>query len=588
MVTWIVRTLAVTMLLGGGMPAAGAVDTAARPAPAGLLQAADDDEDDDDDDGNRRLRGLVAALPADRLGDWLVGDVTVRVDAATRIDEDDAPITVGTCVSVQYRITAGIARARRIAGTDAWHCDGTSPTPAREATGVLERLPDGMIGVWRVAGVEYTSDAQTTLELDHGPFVLDGCVDVRYRADFRAIEIGTTEADDCGDTATRTQTGAIGARPAGTIGDWTIGAVTATADAQTTVDTEDGPLAVGGCATLRWHAQAGGNRAVGIEAEHRWRCGDGSATNRRYGTVDVLPATTLGVWTIAGEQYRVDESTQIEADDDHPIVVGGCVRVTSAVVAGVNQAYRIHASDAERCAGGAPDDRETQRVYATITAMPAPPFLLGSWTIGTLTALADADTRFESGASMAVGDCVEAEYRVVAGANRLTAVEPRRAARCADGVTRGYGTLTVIPAGGAVGDWTIGGTVVRVDGSTVLDQEHGPFVIGAWVELHARLVGGRLTATRLETAVAPGTGGIDAVGTLDARPTDDTGAWVIGGTSYTATDDVQVALDAAAARSRSATPVFVTVNAYRDAAGVLRLTQVRSGGYTLLVPALRR
>lgn len=596
---FILRLLAVVILAIGSVPAASAVGITGMPAPDARAPGDDgddggdggeedeeDDGDDGDEEGDRHLRGLVEAMPADRLGDWVVGGITVRADSSTRFDDDDEPITVGTCVSVRYRISAGASLARRIASTDAYRCDGTSPAPAREVTGILERMPDGLIGVWRIGGIDYTSDARTTVELDEGPFVIGGCVEVRVRRDASVSAIGTTEAADCGDTATREVTGTISARPVGTIGDWTVGAVTAAADAQTTLDTEDGTLAIGGCATLRWREQAGASQAVEIEAEHRWRCGDGSATNRRYGVVEAIPATTYGVWTIAGELYHVDASTRIDEDGEGPIAVGSCVRVTAAVVAGVSRAYRMHASDAGHCSGGAPDDAETQRVYATIAALPAAPYL-GAWTIGALSYVANADTQFESGASYAVGDCVEAEYRVVAGTSVLTDVEPRRAARCVGGgVMRSYGTLSAMPVGGGAGDWTIGGTVVLVDGSTVLDPEHGPFVIGAWVEVHARLVAGRLTATKLETAVAPGTGGIDAVGTLDTRPADDTGSWVIGGTSYAATDDIQVALEDGARSARSA-PVFVSVNAYRDAAGVLRLTQIRSGGYTLVLPALQ-
>ena len=80
-----------------------------------------------------------------------------------------------------------------------------------------------------------------------------------------------------------------------------------------------------------------------------------------------------------------------------------------------------------------------------------------------------------------------------------------------DGRDELKGAIESLPAGpGFQGDWRVAGRIVHVTAATVLDQEHGTFVIGALVEVHGLMrADGSIDATRIELKSSLGGPGED-------------------------------------------------------------------------------
>jgi hypothetical protein len=62
-----------------------------------------------------------------------------------------------------------------------------------------------------------------------------------------------------------------------------------------------------------------------------------------------------------------------------------------------------------------------------------------------------------------------------------------------------YGTIEKMPAPGSVGEWVISGKAVQVTKDTKLEEDHGPFQVGAYVEVEGLEYEGKFIATEIET-----------------------------------------------------------------------------------------
>ena len=78
------------------------------------------------------------------------------------------------------------------------------------------------------------------------------------------------------------------------------------------------------------------------------------------------------------------------------------------------------------------------------------------------------------------------------------------------GETSFEGAIESLPQGGLIGDWRVAGRTVHVSSSTEIDQDDGPAVIGAQVEVKGTtLPDGSTNATRVEVRPSTGGGGGD-------------------------------------------------------------------------------
>ena len=261
------------------------------------------------------------------------------------------------------------------------------------------------------------------------------------------------------------------------------------------------------------------------------------------GPVQAMPASGLtGDWTIASRAVRTDAATLIKQELGR-IGVGATVEVKGADAGGgVVLATTIEVK--QGVPGSLPPiggGNGLGEFTGAIESMPAAG-LLGTWRIAGRTVIAVSATRlqqelggFRVGAIVEVHGLVGASGSVTASKIEVkggggTPVPPGAGADLEI-----VGTIDALPAAGLLGDWRVGGRLVRVAATTVLDVEHGAFEVGVPVEVHgiADAVGA-LLATRIERTAGNGAPTPAAMfwGSVDAMPgpaTAPIGLWQIGG-----------------------------------------------------------
>lgn len=99
-----------------------------------------------------------------------------------------------------------------------------------------------------------------------------------------------------------------------------------------------------------------------------------------------------------------------------------------------------------------------------------------------------------------------------------------------------HGAISKLPATpNLVGDWTVGGKIIHVSTTTILQQEIGQAVVGAYVEIKGTPNSdGSVTATKIEVQLSPGAGGggeANFIGNIEELPstTGRIGDWKVAG-----------------------------------------------------------
>lgn len=414
--------------------------------------------------------------------------------------------------------------------------------------------------------------------------------------------------------------GIINSRPAGNVGTWVVGGRAFVANAGTEFDTDEGPLVVGACAKVHYLSSGGVDVAHEIDSEPPHDCGlsgtpsptpsitptpsvTPSATpvrSEHRGLIESRPLGLLGEWQIGGLVFIADNNTEFDMDEG-PLTVGSCAKVHFFVSNGQRVAREIDAESPRDCPGGAPtptpDPREDSKLFARIDAFPPAPYI-GTWIIGGSEFQANSRTEFEQEhGPFAVGKCVKAEYAPMNGVNTLKEVETEDDYKCQGGsgepsnTFKTYGVIdsftTTVPS-----TWVISGISYAVTSATKLEAEHGPFQVGAYVEVKYTLSGTLRSAIKIETHLAPGRGSHNQLGVLNVRPSDDWGEWVIGGATYRGDPAMRVELPppvfaagGAGVAEQAGQRVFIN---YYVQGGVNMLTLVRAMPNEVYLPAIVR
>ncbi len=280
-----------------------------------------------------KFTGTVEMLPdtMGRIGDWTVSGVIVHVTAATRIDQDDAPVAVGVKVEVKG--------ARRADGSvDAYKISVDSDTDGNNGVVVfratVESLPDaaGRIGVWSVGGRKVNVTANTMLKPGADAFAVGFFVQVRGNKrpdgsiDALDIEVknrgggGGNFVEFCGTVEMLPGT-------PGQIGMWKVSGRMVNVTADTRIKLKNGPVAVGSKVDVKGALQADGSiNAVKIKVKNR------GGQFELKGTIESLPATPdlVGDWKVSGRTVHVTAATEIERKYGM-VMVGAFVEVEGAL-----------------------------------------------------------------------------------------------------------------------------------------------------------------------------------------------------------------------------------------------------------------
>ncbi len=366
--------------------------------------------------------------------------------------------------------------------------------------------------------------------------------------------------------------GVVEAMPAGMIGQWTIGGRTVTADERTEFNQEDGRLAVGVCAEVKFEDDRSAAEEISYELMSKCTGDDGTGTPRPsrtpdagptptrtpghdddrdvYGFIEQMPAGgRQGTWVIGGVQYSADANTEFEQDYG-AFAVGVCVEVDYEE-GSPRRATEIETKQSYKCSrgddNGSGDDRPHGELYGVLESFPSG--WIGEWKIGGMTFQASSRTEIkQEGGPFEVGKIVKVEFYVdSAGVNQALEIKTRWPSDDDDDDDdrregedgHAYGVINSFPAG-LVGEWIIGGLSYTADSRTEFEQEGRAFAEGVKVRVEYVLSdGGARRAKEIKTT--DDNGGVDdgshfkLLGYVKEMPANGfVGVWKVGDVTFEA------------------------------------------------------
>ncbi len=254
-----------------------------------------------------------------------------------------------------------------------------------------------------------------------------------------------------------------------------------------------------------------------------------------YGTISVLPNTNgfIGNWTVAGKTVRVTSSTKVEQKYG-ALAVGAYVKVEGALQSDGS----VNASEIETKSGGGSG---STKYYGNIEALPSAAGLIGNWTVGGKTVRVTATTYLnQEDGPFVIGAHVEVEGATQAdGSINASKVETDDSSG-GNSNSEFKGTIESLPSTtNRVGDWKVGGRIVRVTATTEIKQEKGTIAVGAYVEVKGTpQADGSLLASKIELEESTSSGGSGSnpsyakfYGVIEALPNTAgfIGQWTVSG-----------------------------------------------------------
>ena len=460
--------------------------------------------------------------------------------------------------------------------------------PGAEVYGVLNSFPDKFMGDWTVDNVVYTATKQTRFRMEEGLFYVGACVRVDYDPNsMTALMIGTAEHDKCGALSSQYLIGVIDQVPStytetltGTkdiTATWVISGVEFVSSPQTKFETENGPLAQGTCAAVKYQDDNGTNMASEIQSEKMYRCLDNVSFNQAFGYLVTYPSDLIGTWMISDTNgmsltFESDASTVVYNHGDQ-LQEGACTGVKYYTNQGINYAAFIRVGPSEMCQGRFGNNQPPSKLIATVDSRPDGTNV-GPWSMAGVTLTATESTRIEEEHDpLAVGSCADAKYDPTNGAMQIWNLEGEETEDCqTEGGTPQFnlfGTIEMMPSSGITGTWQVSGVSFQAISSTQVDSRHGDFAIGAYVKVNFTYDTGtgERTAQMIQTHVAPGYGWKNFHGRFEGWIYNKSGdKLIVDGQTYNADPDISTS-------TKLQTGDQVWVNAYQEA-GATFVTQV--------------
>ncbi|MFY9607298.1 MAG: DUF5666 domain-containing protein [Blastocatellia bacterium] len=270
----------------------------------------------------------------------------------------------------------------------------------------------------------------------------------------------------------------------------------------------------------------------------------GENETKLTGIIESLPSTAgfIGDWRVGGRIVHVTSATTIEQQDGR-VEVGASVKVEGRVRSDNSvDATKIEVKtgsggdDGNGSGSGSDDSSDQPKFKGTIQSLPGTGGFIGDWRVGGRTIHVSSSTRIETEyGPVSMGAFVEIKGAVQAdGSMDANKIEVKSNVAGDDGRDELKGAIESLPAGqGFVGDWRVNGRTVHVTLATILNQEHGAFVIGAPVEVKGTMrADGSIDAMRIELQNASSGSGAEGQsanlkGTIQSFPNGSTliGDW---------------------------------------------------------------
>jgi hypothetical protein len=281
--------------------------------------------------------GAIQSLPASGLlGTWVVAGKTVQVVSTTRLEQEDGGFAVGAIVEVEgLTDPSGVIIASQIE-LKSGGAPGVQPPPDDlQIEGTIDALPaGGLIGTWQVAGRSVIVTAGTELDGENGAFAVGVTVEVKGSPDPTGAILATEIESEPGTGASEPALeffGTVQALPSGAsglIGVWNVGGKLVSVTAQTVIEAEDAPIAVGTAVEVQGWLQADG-MIDAQKIESQTEVGDmpgvgpqaveffDSQSSRFFVTASSAEIAALdggafgGAWQRTGQTFNVGGSTAV-------------------------------------------------------------------------------------------------------------------------------------------------------------------------------------------------------------------------------------------------------------------------------------
>lgn len=479
------------------------------------------------------LTGPVQMRPVDSVGEWTVAGIPVTVDSATVIEERVGPALVGAWVQVEGTASAGAITAHRLKVVPAQASvklagilDDLSPTSATvdsigvgvdaatllvanptvgEAVGIKAAiLDDGSLLARRIQGMTPASGGDNGGPA--GPPEL-GNTQTEVRGVLQSMDLSDPDS--------------------GLAGVWRVSGITVTVALTTEIDTQAGPVVVGGWVKVK----GAGDGSGGLDANEA-KVVDTGTVHKLAGILAELTDSSV---TIDGITVALNSATII----DDTAAVGQQVEVLSQLQAdGTMLAVKINAGQQ---GDPAPNPDGTVVFVGTVESLPAAG-LVGQWVVSGQTLSVTLSTEIDQAkANVAVGVHVKIDA-VQESDGSLTAVEihvlngPGHDDQGNNGnFIKFTGLVVSLPPSDLIGQWVVAGRTVSVTANTQINQDAGPVAVGVLVKVEGyRLADGTVRAQEIEVKDRgndlPDDGEIHVVGVVEARPVDtNLGSWIIAG-----------------------------------------------------------
>ncbi len=400
---------------------------------------------------------------------WVIGARTVRVDANTEIDEDDGPAVAGAWAEVHAVVESdGGLYAREIKiEDDAEETPEATETPRPTRTPPATHTPEASETPHptRTPEASETPHPTRTPEASETPHPT------------RTPEASETPHPTRTPEASRTPEDEARFEWEGVIEtmspvSWTVESRVFLIDAQTVIDTRQGPAVIGAWAEVKAALTGAGDllaRRIKIED----RVPDGAKIEFR-GPIESIPPPS---WVVAGRTLAIDEDTEIRNPE----------RAAIGAIAEV-KARRLDDGSLLALAIKIEGDETHMRLYVEWVGV-LERFDDASWTVGGRTVQIDDATVIRGapqvGARVEVKALRQADGSLLALSLHVVEAESEEEWR---GVVE-----SITPAA-----WQIGGRTVTVDARTVFDERDGALAVGVMAEVKAlRQADGSLLALRI-------------------------------------------------------------------------------------------
>ena len=422
------------------------------------------------------------------------------------------------------------------------YAEDSSSNDAYEIHGTITKLPGtaNFVGDWTVSDKIVHVSATTKIEQEDGAVAVGAYVEVKGTPNSDGsltatkIEVQLPSSSG-GGTGVIEFTGNIEELPSttGRIGDWKVAGKIVHVSATTFIKQERTLVAAGVTVEVHGLQQTDGSvNALKIETKSNT-----SGETKFTGKVEELPSATnrIGDWKVSGRVIHVTAITKIKQDEG-AVAIGVTVKVEGIALADGS----LHATEIETKSSSPSSGLLEVSFRGTVEALPAATSQIGDWRVSGRTVHVTDKTilRREYGPAV-VGSVVEVEGFVQTD-NSIDAKkvevesQPSATVRNTPGYCRFYGPIKSLPnTPGWIGEWNVGGHKLNIVAATVINQEHGPVVVGALVEVVAVAKSGTLEAVRIEVKSGTGNsaGYVKFFGTITALPaaTNFIGDWTVGG-----------------------------------------------------------